>query len=152
MKTLSMMQPWAQLVVIGAKQFETRSWATTYRGPLAIHASKTFTRETAKLVMLTEPFKTVLTEAGFPLLSLMPRGVIIAVCELVDVMATDVALQFAKNVFLETAFGDFSRGRFAWKLENIRALPEPIPSKGTLGLWECRDERLHGAQKHMVLL
>ena len=42
MKALSLTQPWASLVVIGAKCYETRSWATNYRGPLAIHASKGF--------------------------------------------------------------------------------------------------------------
>lgn len=138
MKALSMLQPWAQLVVVGAKQFETRSWSTPYRGPLAIHASKGFTRETAKLVMQCEPFKAVLSEAGFPLLSLMPRGAIIAVVNLVDVVPAPSALERARNVFLETAFGDFSKGRFAWIFDNVRALARPIPAKGMLGLWETR--------------
>ncbi len=40
MKTLSLLQPWATLVVMGVKQIETRSWRTDYRGPLLIHASK----------------------------------------------------------------------------------------------------------------
>ncbi len=40
MKAISLLQPWATLVAIGAKRIETRSWATNYRGPLAIHASK----------------------------------------------------------------------------------------------------------------
>lgn len=41
MKALSLWQPWASLVAIGAKTIETRSWSTSYRGPLAIHAAKT---------------------------------------------------------------------------------------------------------------
>lgn len=40
MKGLSLTQPWATLVAIGAKRIETRIWATSYRGPLAIHAAK----------------------------------------------------------------------------------------------------------------
>ena len=40
MKCLSLWQPWASLVVIGAKRFETRSWPTNYRGPLLIHAAQ----------------------------------------------------------------------------------------------------------------
>lgn len=40
MKALSLTQPWATLVAIGAKKIETRSWSTSYRGPVAIHASK----------------------------------------------------------------------------------------------------------------
>lgn len=38
MKAITLMQPWATLVAIGAKRLETRSWSTNYRGPLAIHA------------------------------------------------------------------------------------------------------------------
>lgn len=38
-KTLTLLQPWASLVACGAKKIETRSWATKYRGPLAIHAA-----------------------------------------------------------------------------------------------------------------
>ena len=39
MKAISLLQPWATLVSIGAKRVETRSWRTDYRGPIAIHAS-----------------------------------------------------------------------------------------------------------------
>lgn len=45
MKCISLWQPWAHLMAIGAKKIETRSWATKYRGLLAIHASKKWTRE-----------------------------------------------------------------------------------------------------------
>lgn len=38
MKALTLHQPWATLVAIGAKTVETRGWATKHRGPLAIHA------------------------------------------------------------------------------------------------------------------
>lgn len=36
---LTLWQPWASLVAIGAKTIETRGWATPYRGPIAIHAA-----------------------------------------------------------------------------------------------------------------
>jgi activating signal cointegrator 1 len=39
MKALSLWQPWASLVALGVKTIETRSWSTSYRGPLAIHAA-----------------------------------------------------------------------------------------------------------------
>ena len=41
MRTLSIRQPWAWLIVHGHKDVENREWATDYRGPLLIHASKT---------------------------------------------------------------------------------------------------------------
>lgn len=39
MRVLSIKQPWASMIVRGAKRFEVRSWKTDYRGPLLIHAS-----------------------------------------------------------------------------------------------------------------
>lgn len=39
MKALTLHQPWASLVACGVKTIETRSWSTSYRGPLAIHAA-----------------------------------------------------------------------------------------------------------------
>lgn len=40
MKALSLWQPWASAIALGAKRVETRSWETLYRGPLLIHAAK----------------------------------------------------------------------------------------------------------------
>jgi hypothetical protein len=40
MRALTLHQPWASLVALGAKAIETRSWPTSHRGPLAIHAAK----------------------------------------------------------------------------------------------------------------
>jgi hypothetical protein len=39
MLTLSIRQPWASLIAFSEKTVEVRSWSTTYRGPLLIHAS-----------------------------------------------------------------------------------------------------------------
>ena len=40
MKAISIHQPWANYVVLGLKQYETRSWHTKIRGRVAIHAAK----------------------------------------------------------------------------------------------------------------
>lgn len=39
-RVLSIGQPWAELILLGRKPFEIRSWERSYRGPLLIHASK----------------------------------------------------------------------------------------------------------------
>lgn len=44
MKTLSIRQPWAWLIVNGYKPVENRDWSSSYRGQLFIHASKTLTQ------------------------------------------------------------------------------------------------------------
>ena len=46
MKALTIWQPWASLLVSGRKKYETRSWATAYRGPIAIHAAMRPVRRT----------------------------------------------------------------------------------------------------------
>ena len=40
MKALTIYQPYAALIAAGGKRYETRSWKTSYRGPIAIHAGK----------------------------------------------------------------------------------------------------------------
>jgi patatin-like phospholipase/ASCH domain-containing protein len=39
MKSLSIRQPWASLIISGVKDVENRTWPTRYRGPVLIHAS-----------------------------------------------------------------------------------------------------------------
>lgn len=43
MKALSIRQPWAWLIVNGYKDVENRTWSTTVRGTVLIHASKGMT-------------------------------------------------------------------------------------------------------------
>ena len=40
MKAISIMQPWAWLIVMGFKDIENRDWLTNYRGPAFVHAGK----------------------------------------------------------------------------------------------------------------
>lgn len=39
MKCISIRQPWAYAIIYCGKNIENRSWSTSYRGPLLIHAS-----------------------------------------------------------------------------------------------------------------
>lgn len=40
MKALSIRQPWANMIAMGVKTIETRTWMTSYRGPLLIVSSR----------------------------------------------------------------------------------------------------------------
>lgn len=148
MKAITLTQPWATLVAIGAKRIETRGWQTNYRGPLAIHAAKGLgpVGGMAGLWDLCEgePFHSILRPVGLP--TILVRGAIVATCELIGCVPTEYIKQ-VKIIRLtgydewlwtenEKAFGDYAPGRYAWLLANIRALPEPIPAKGALSLWE----------------
>lgn len=52
-KAISLWEPWASLMRSGAKTVETRSWYTSYRGPLLICAAKRKDRDT--LALLEDP-------------------------------------------------------------------------------------------------
>lgn len=155
MKVITLTQPWATLVAIGQKSIETRSWWTGYRGPLAIHAAKGFPGW-AKELCFTKPFASVLglylrqnTGGDYYLEDVikkrLPLGAIVAVCELVDVLSAESVINELSEQ--EQAFGDYAPGRHAWLLANVRQLPEPIPVKGKLGLWEFDlSEAEHGTR------
>jgi hypothetical protein len=134
MKALTLWQPWATLVAIGAKSIETRSWSTRHRGPLAIHAAKRFPPGAQSLAMERE-FRTVLLEAGYGDPETLPRGAVVAVAQLVDVRTTDEVRGVLQATPRETIYGDFSRGRWAWVLRDVVRLPQPIQAYGGRGLW-----------------
>lgn len=142
MKVISIIQPWATLIVLGEKKFETRSWATKHRGELGIHASKKVDKRICEL----ELFKSVLAKYGYTAANL-PTGKILGTVNLAacyeithasDTFASSINDEgeileiFEDNEF---AFGFYEPGRFAWELKNVKPLKEPIPAKGQLGLW-----------------
>jgi hypothetical protein len=45
MKIITIRQPWAHLIVNGSKNIENRTWPTSYRGPVLIHASLNINRK-----------------------------------------------------------------------------------------------------------
>ena len=127
MKAITLWQPWASYIAVGSKRYETRSWATSYRGPLAIHASAR---------KMTEGERDLLEDYPFPHgYGPLPFGAVVATCELVEcVRMTDAAI--AARECIELDLGDWYPGRFAWCLVNVVSLSEPIPAKGAQGLWE----------------
>jgi hypothetical protein len=50
MKAISIKQPWSFLLTNGYKDIENRKWSTSFRGPVLVHASKTFDHESIYLV------------------------------------------------------------------------------------------------------
>ncbi len=146
MKTLSLLQPWASLVALGEKQIETRSWKTDYRGPLLIHASKGWQAWQAQLTR-DAPFWMPFSLGSTPkeLLPWNARGVILCQVFLVDCLRVeDVKCGLSEK---ERAFGDYTDGRFAWMFEDLTPLKEPIPAKGSLGLWEFDLEGVRPAER-----
>lgn len=126
-RALTLTQPWATLVAIGAKKIETRSWHTFYRGPLVIHASKTFPAW-AIACTVREPFRSALGVSWREL----PLGAALAVCRMVSCMPTELRNNIPEP---EHSFGDFAPGRAAWLLDDVHRFPEPLSMRGMQGLW-----------------
>jgi hypothetical protein len=95
MKIITIRQPWAHLIVNGRKNIENRSWRTSYRGPVLIHASLNIDREDC-LKHGLDP-KTVQT------------GGVVGIAEI-----TDCVQQYPSSWF---------RGPYGFVLRNRRSLP-----------------------------
>ncbi len=235
MKATTLWQPWAQLVALGVKTIETRSWRTSYRGPLAIHAGlrrppmmhlpeTRFTRDRTEYAEVDEhngrcwlvidtitdpahqrPHRTDIrdrvprrstsptlfyphrgpwggrprneqggaADPAQPVTLVLPLGAVVATCTLTDVIPIGDEHSFSTGIVegepcptadqdvivyhklddslvldrwnklnvgisQELPFGDYRPGRWAWLLEDIRPLDEPIPARGHQGLWEWK--------------
>lgn len=137
MKCLSLWQPWATLMAINAKHFETRSWSTSFRGQLAIHAAKKWNKELSELCG-TEHFAHALSPPGRPTYDL-PFGAIVGIVDVVDcVMIT----KDNTPDYPERAFGDYTPGRFMWETQLVCRFIKPIPFNGAQGLFEVPDALL----------
>jgi hypothetical protein len=150
LKAITLWQPWASLIVTGAKKIETRSWSTRYRGPLAIHAAQTWNNELDALMSYWHIQGGLAPLKGQPLdLKFetwagvhgedLPKGCIIAICDLIDCRPAGEFM--VKEIEIEKNFGDFTPGRFGWILSNVRPLENPIYIKGSQGLWNWDDSK-----------
>ena len=88
MKAITIWQPWAEFIAAGVKHNETRSWATKYRGPIAIHAAVKPIRQVVPLLsekafgLMVEKLEKA-SMANGELLTYFNYGEIIATAELV---------------------------------------------------------------------
>jgi hypothetical protein len=138
MKALSLTQPWATLMWLGAKRIETRSWRTLLYPDapwIALHASKGFPVECRTLTG-REPFKSALRQPWQDL----PRGAIGGVARLTGcVPAAHLIAQWQTQPHTqwqqEIQFGDYTTGRFCFYFREVIALQEPVAATGALGFW-----------------
>jgi hypothetical protein len=120
MKALLIIMPWAWLIMKFGKDVENRTWRTDYRGTILIHASKKPSPYTAEI--LQEAFgKTAFEKVNCYEIEKL-CGCIIGSVEIVDCV---------KNYKSRWAEPDL----WHWVLRNPVLFDEPIPARGSLGLW-----------------
>lgn len=128
MKTISIKQPWASLIVHGIKDIENRTWACPkkYIGKrVLIHAS-------AKPIEMRNP-SSVFTRDQWELLADIDKmhiiggkystGSIIGSVEIVDCVINHPSIWAEKGVY-------------NWVLANPIIFANPIPAKGKLSFWD----------------
>jgi len=116
MKALSIRQPWAWLIAHGYKPVENRSWCTSYRGPLYIHAG-------LRLDPDLERIRAFCSSLGIELPQDFDRGGLVAQVELVECVTQH--------------YSPFFTGPYGFVLENARPIPFR-PCKGQLSLFTPR--------------
>ena len=118
-RALTIRQPWAELILRGRKPYELRSWSTSYRGPLVIHAAMSVDSEDAKRLGLNP--ETLIT------------GAFVGVAVLSDVRSyTREDARLLKK--RRAGFGWFPR-KFSWVLKRPRRI-SPVRAKGQLSLFK----------------
>jgi hypothetical protein len=150
MKALSLWQPHVLAIALGLKPWETRDWPTSYRGPLALHAARhkwtdaepwdieAVRRLRRKLYPAMA--EAISDQASYSLVNAqLCYGAVICIADVADCVRTS---RLRGRIPDEHEFwGDFSdgergRGRFAFKLENVRMLDPPLSWRGQLGFFD----------------
>ncbi len=124
---LSIMQPWAWLIVNGHKDIENRDWPTITRGWVAIHAGKRLDRDCHEcLEQGIHPVLGHLMRSTDGPMSYDPPvdlGGIVGVAEIVDCVRSSESAWFV--------------GKYGFVIRNARPV-EFIPVRGQLGFFDWR--------------
>ncbi len=128
---ISLWEPWATLMAIGAKKNETRSWPTRHRGALLVCAAARKNNKEMRELLGISAFSEALAGG----LTKMWHGHAVALVDLDHCLRTTPGLNawpVSASLSLngdEMDFGDYAPGRFAWITTGLRRL-KPFPVKG----------------------
>jgi hypothetical protein len=144
MKALTIWQPWASLIMAGAKPVEWRGWACPrwiVGQRIAIHAGSRPARrdeiadiiariddaETSLIADVARPLLTRVHSGAWPLSSVLGTAIIGTPIPVVAWL-----MEHAPG-FLDSNRVDHSK--FAWPLTDIERFEPPIPARGAQGFW-----------------
>lgn len=138
-KAITVCQPYAELIARGEKRVENRTWAPTYRGPVAIHAGKS--RDWL--------------ETYSPLPEPMAFGAVVAIANLVAVVHIRALDRWLRQPGHEASFGwlrehEHFTGPYGFVLADVRRIG-PIPARGMLDLWSWRVPPQHADEVAAVI-
>lgn len=125
MKCLSVKQPFADLIVSGKKKIEIRSWKTSYRGELLIHASKM-------------PDESALRRFGIKKEDI-DLGKLIGKANLEECKEYKSRNEFLNNKQLHLSKSYKNKELFGFVLKNPIRFKIPVPLKGRLGIFDVKE-------------
>lgn len=133
MKALSILQPWAWLIVNGHKDIENRDWATKFRGRFIVHAGKKWGREQREdLEDIRARFPHIVLPDSFDL------GGIVGAATVTDCVAS------SKSRWFVGRFGFVLADGIACARAGIAAF---TPWKGQLGFFDIPRAALFGTEQ-----
>jgi hypothetical protein len=139
MKGITLWEPFAHLVTIGAKMYDTRKWQTDYRGLVIIRSNPDFPSVLQELYDAEDEndgehtyHRQALDQAGIDFAHLWKfRGYAIGLAYLAECSTVHHALREMHEV--ERVFNDIGQslnGRHVLRFEFARRFAEPIPMVG----------------------
>ena len=145
MKAISIKQPWASLIIEGIKDIENRTWKTSFRGTVLVHA----TAKTAGIpseLLTNEQWDSLhyCIESPFWMFELMAgrytNSAIIGTVDIVDCVVNHPNIWAEKTKpidFDEFTFPRYEKPIYNWVLSNPVKFDEPMLNvKGKLSLWD----------------
>ena len=131
MKALSLHQPYAELILLGRKTIETRTWRTAHRGVFALHAAWKVQGEIATLYGL-QPESLI-------------SGALVGTAEIVEMIEFDDD-SWAALRDQHLVPDEHHNYRVGWRIANPRRLAQPIPMRGLPGLFPLDPEIIEQMQ------
>lgn len=120
MKAITICQPYAELILLGEKRVENRTWPTSHRGWIGIHAGK------SKAWLKTYS----------PLPGLIDFGALVGYAKLAECLSIRALQRVPRTL---NKFSPHAIGPYCWILKDVRRFVNPIAFRGSQGLFEIDD-------------
>lgn len=135
-RAITVKQPWTWAIAHGGKTIENRSRGTSYRGPLLIHAGKGWSSRGEYDPRVRDAWRLAHPDLNGELGYVEHLlGAVVAVAELVDSHPdAGCCRPWGESSYTE-AGGRTHTDVHHLVLEDVVALPQPVPCRGALGLW-----------------
>jgi hypothetical protein len=118
---ISLSQPWCWAILECGKDVENRRWPTRFRGPITLHAAKSW----------DEDGEAWLDDCGFncPTLEALPAGAYVGTATITH------CWRYSDRELDRSGRYLWAFGPWCFDLADVRALATPIPARGRLGVY-----------------